>query len=114
MPFFLTISFADAKLDVEINVDVAYCLFFVNGVGGIAVGETGMPAPTVLFTIGFRSVRITVAPVDMLLACSKNSSCFCTLTSSKGQLSVAINAPLTDPAVVEINMVENKVSLSMG
>lgn len=84
-------------------------------VGGIAIGVTGNPAATVRFTVGFKSLLdifacMTVAPVDILLVCNnKYSSCFCTLTNSNGQLNVAINAPLREPAKVDMAMVDNMV-----
>lgn len=83
------------------------------GCGGLDVGVTGSPAPTVRLIVGLRSLftgrTMARSPVEILLACSKYSNCFCILTSSKGQLREAINAPLTEPAVVDTVMVDSSV-----
>lgn len=117
IPLFLRISLAECKLEVEVRM-LLLCILqgIVSlGKGGIDVGVTGRPAPTVRLIVGFSSFtgRVIVrSPVDILLACSKYSNCFCIFTSSNGQLRAAINAPLIEPAVVDTAIVDRTLCLS--
>lgn len=99
-----------------------------NGIAdkdGLAIEEIGKPAPTVRLTVDRSPAplerisasdidRTTVVPVDTLLACSRNSSCFWILTNSKGQLRAAIKAPEVNPPKVDTAIVDPSVSWFMN
>jgi hypothetical protein len=114
----VVVAVVDGDDDEEEGNDIA-------DTDGLAIEETGRPAPTVRLTVDRSPAplermsasdidRTTVAPVDTLLACSRNSSCFWILTSSKGQLRAAMKAPEVKPPKVDTAIVDPSVSWFMN